>query len=129
MKEPLKAGPPVCADHEQVGVCRVELRQDFLMDVWRLLNAESDGNLSWHRSCHSPQVARESFTIGVVENQRRKIHGGEVREHVQHCQPSLVPAGDGCRVIERVLRDVREIDGTEDVSDAEHSRPLFCGWP
>lgn len=90
------------------------------MDVWRLLNAEIDGNVLRHPSCHSPQVARESFTIGVVEDQRRKIHGGEVREHVQHCQPSLVPASDGCSVIERMLRDVGEVDWTEDVSNTNH---------
>ncbi len=82
---------------------RTELCHDFLVDESRLLNAELDGYVSRHGRRHLPQVAQESFTIGVLEHQRRKIHRGEVREHVQQRQPSLVPASDGASMIERML--------------------------
>ena len=110
----------MCADHEQVSVPRTDLCQDFLVDVGRLLNAELDGNVWRHGGCHSLQVAHESLTIGILEHQWRKIHRGEVREHIQKRQPSLVPASDRCSVIERMLRDLGEINRTEYVNNADH---------
>ena len=108
----------MCADHEQVSVPRTDLCQDFLVDVGRLRNAELDGNVWRHGGCHSLQVAHESLTI--LQHQRRKIHRGEVREHIQQRQPSLVPASDRCSVIERMLRDLGEINWTEYVSNTDH---------
>jgi hypothetical protein len=98
-----------------------EFGEDFLVDDCRLQNAELDGNVPRHASRHSPQVAHQSFTMNVVERYWWNIHRGSVWKHMQQRQPGLVPSGNSCRMIQRMLRDLGQVDWTEYLCDADHA--------
>ena len=90
------------AEHQQVGIGGLELRQDLLVDVRRLLNADIDRNVR-RLLGHAPHLVDQSFAIGRLENQWWKIQYGQVGEHVQQREPGFIPPGDRGRVVERML--------------------------
>lgn len=114
----LDARTAVRAEDQEVGAKVRPFLQNRLMDTSGFVHTQVEAHARRHVCAHPAQIAEQALPRFRRKHQRRSVHRRQIAEDIQYREARTIAMRDGRSMVERVLRDVREIDRAENVSEA-----------
>ena len=130
-EQPFEAGSPVRAHHDQIDAQAVGLRQDFPVDIRRLLDQDVDPHARDLFGADEPlHLLRHQTPVDGRQHHRWRGIGSDVvrgrrhdprrRHDVQRGDGRSIAARDTKRVIQRPAGEVGKVHGTENLFELDH---------